>query len=178
MSDFTYVATWRGVAYVVFVIDPYSRVQHGLSSGGVRLAIGWRVSTWAHAGFVLDNLERAVHDRRLGQGMGLVHHSNRGSQYPSIKFTERLAETGIEPAVGSAGDSSDTMLAKAINGRFKAEVVHRRGPWRRFEVVEYPNIEWVDWFNNSSQLRPIGIIPSAEAEANFYAILEAEPMAA
>ncbi|HQU67334.1 MAG TPA: IS3 family transposase [Albidovulum sp.] len=167
VSDFTYVATWKGFAYVAFVIDAYARK-----------IVGWRVSTSPHAGFVLDALEQAVHDRRPAKGMGLVHHSDRGSQYLSIKYTERLAEAGIEPSVGSVGDSYDNALAETINGLFKAEVIHRRGPWRSFEAVEYATLEWVDWFNNRRLLEPIGNIPPAEAEANFYAALETEPMAA
>jgi len=110
--------------------------------------------------------------------MGLVHHSDRGSQYLSIKYTERLAEAGIEPSVGSVGDSYDNALAETINGLFKAEVIHRRGPWRSFEAVEYATLEWVDWFNNRRLLEPIGNIPPAEVEANFYAALETEAMAA
>lgn len=167
VSDFTHVATWKGFAYVAFVIDAYAR-----------RIVGWRVSTSPHAGFVLDALEQAVHDRRPVKGMGLVHHSDRGSQYLSIKYTERLAEAGIEPSVGSVGDSYDNALAETINGLFKAEVIHRRGPWRSFEAVEYATLEWVDWFNNRRLLEPIGNIPPAEAEANFYAALETEPMAA
>jgi len=167
VSDFTYVATWRGFVYVAFVIDAYAR-----------RIVGWRVSNSAHAGFVLDALEQAVHERRPAKGMGLVHHSDRGSQYLSIKYTERLAEAGIEPSVGSVGDSYDNALAETINGLFKAEVIHRRGPWRSFEAVEYATLEWVDWFNNRRLLEPIGNIPPAEAEANFYTALETEPMAA
>ncbi|OWJ80904.1 MULTISPECIES: IS3 family transposase [Paracoccaceae] len=167
VSDFTYVATWKGFVYVAFVIDAYARK-----------IVGWRVSSSAHAGFVLDALEQAVHDRRPGKGMGLVHHSDRGSQYLSIRYSERLAEAGIEPSVGSVGDSYDNALAETINGLFKAEVIHRRGPWRSFQAVEYATLEWVDWFNNRRLLEPIGNIPPAEAEANFYAALETEPMAA
>ncbi len=167
VSDFTYVATWRGFVYVAFVIVAYAR-----------RIVGWRVSTSAHAGFVLDALEQAVHERRPAKGMGLVHHSDRGSQYLSIRYTERLAEAGIEPSVGSVGDSYDNALAETINGLFKAEVIHRRGPWRSFEAVEYATLEWVDWFNNRRLLEPIGNIPPAEAEANFYATLDTEPMAA
>jgi putative transposase len=140
--------------------------------------VGWRVSTSAHAGFVLDALEQSVHDRRPGKGLGLVHHSDRGSQYLSICYTERLAEAGIEPSVGSVGDSYDNALAETINGRFKAEVIHRQGTWRSFEAVEYATLQWVDWFNNRRLLEPIGNVPPAEAEANFYAILETEAMAA
>ncbi len=167
VSDFTYGATWKGFVYVAFVIDAYARK-----------IVGWRVSTSAYAGFVLDALEQAVHDRRPVKGMGLVHHSDRGSQYLSIKYTERLAEAGIEPSVGSVGDSYDNALAETINGLFKAEVIHRRGPWRSFEAVEYATLEWVDWFNNRRLLEPIGNIQPAEAEANFYAALETEAMAA
>jgi transposase InsO family protein len=167
VSDFTYVATWKGFVYVAFVIDAYAR-----------RIVGWRVSTSAHAGFVLDALEQAVHERRPGKGMGLVHHSDRGSQYLSIRYSERLAEAGIEPSVGSVGDSYDNALAETINGLFKAEVIHRRGPWRNFEAVEYATLEWVDWFNNRRLLEPIGNIPPAEAEANFHAALETETMAA
>jgi putative transposase len=103
--------------------------------------------------------------------MGLVHHSDRGSQYLSIRYTER-------PSVGSVGDSYDNALAETINGLFKAEVIHRSGPWRSFEAVEYATLEWVDWFNKRRLLEPIGNIPPAEAEANFYAALETEHMAA
>ena len=166
-NDFTYVTTWKGFVYVAFVIDAHARK-----------IVGWRVSTSAHAGFVLDALEQAVHDRRPGKGMGLVHHSDRGSQYLSIKYTERLVEIGIEPSVGSVGDSYDNALAETINGLFKAEVIHRRGPWRSIEAVEYATLEWVDWFNNRRLLEPIGNIPPVEAEANFYAARESDPMAA
>ena len=165
VSDFTYVATWQGFVYVAFVIDAFAR-----------RIVGWRVSRTAHAGFVLDALEQAVHQRQPGSG--LVHHSDRGSQYLSIKYTERLAEAGIEPSVGSVGDSYDNALAETINGLFKAEVIHRRGPWRGFDAVEYATLEWVDWFNNRRLLEPIGNIPPAEAEANYHAALETLTMAA
>ena len=161
LSDFTYVATWAGFVYVAFVIDAYAR----------RIVV-WRASRTAHAGFVLDALEQALHDRRPSHGGGLIHHSDRGSQYVSIKYTERLAEAGIEPSVGSVGDSYDNALAETINGLYKAEVIHRRGPWRSFEAVEFATLEWVDWFNNRRLLEPIGNIPPAEAEANYYAALE------
>lgn len=127
---------------------------------------------------MLDALEQAVHERRPTKGMGLIHHSDRDSQYLSIRYTERLAEAGIEPSVGSVGDSYDNALAETINGLFNAEFIHRRGPWRSFEAVEYATLEWVDWFNYRRLLEPIGNIPPAEAETNFYAGLEAEPMAA
>ena len=165
VSDFTYVATWQGFVYVAFVIDAFAR-----------RIVGWRVGRTAHAGFVLDALEQAVHQRRPGSG--LVHHSDRGSQYLSIKYTERLAEAGIEPSVGSVGDSYDNALAETINGLFKAEVIHRRGPWRSIDAVEYATLEWVDWFNNRRLLEPIGNIPPAEAEANYYIALEEPDMAA
>jgi transposase InsO family protein len=165
VSDFTYVATWKGFVYVAFVIDVFARK-----------IVGWRVSRTAHAGFVLDALEQAVHDRRPCGG--LVHHSDRGSQYLSIKYTERLAEAGIEPSVGSVGDSYDNALAETINGLYKAEVIWRRGPWRSMEAVEYATLEWVDWYNNRRLMEPIGNIPPAEAEANYYATLEQTAIAA
>ena len=158
VSDFTYVATWAGFVYVAFVIDAFAR-----------RIVGWRVSRTAHAGFVLDALEQALHDRRPLRGGGLVHHSDRGVQYVSIKYTERLAEAGIEPSVGSVGDSYDNALAETINGLYKAELIHRRAPWRSFEAVELATLEWVDWFNNRRLLEPIGNIPPAEAEARYYA---------
>ena len=153
VSDFTYVATWKGFVFVAFVIDAYARK-----------IVGWRVSPRPHAGFVLDALEQAVHERRPTKNTVLVHHSDRGSQYLSIKYSERLADAGIEPSVGSVGDSYDNALAETINGLFKAEVIQSRGPWRSFEAVEYAMLEWVDWFNNLRLLEPIGNIPPAEAE--------------
>jgi transposase InsO family protein len=162
VSDFTYVPTWTGFVYVAFVIDAYAR-----------RIVGWRVSRSAHAGFVLDALEQALADRRP---VGGVHHSDRGVQYVSIKYTERLAEAGLVPSVGSVGDSYDNALAETINGLYKAEVIWRRGPWRSMEAVEYATLEWVDWFNNSRLLEPIGNIPPAEAEAAYYRALE-EPAA-
>jgi putative transposase len=167
VSDFTYVATWAGFVYVAFVIDTLAR-----------RIVGWRVSRTAHASFVLDALEQALHDRRPIHRRGLVHHSDRGSQYVSIRYTERLAEAGIEPSVGSVGDSYDNALAETINGLYKAEVIHRRGPWRSFEAVEFATLEWVDWFNNRRLLEPIGNIPPAEAEKRYYATLEEPAMAA
>jgi putative transposase len=160
-----YVSTWAGFVYVAFVIDVYARY-----------IVGWRVSRTAHASFVLDALEQAIHDRRPVDN--LIHHSDRGSQYLSIKYTERLAEAGIEPSVGSVGDSYDNALAETINGLYKAEVIHRRGPWRSFEAVEFATLEWVDWFNRRRLLEPIGNIPPAEAEQNFYATMDNSKMAA
>ena len=167
VSDFTYVATWKGFVYVAFVIDVYARY-----------IVGWRVSRTAHAGFVLDALEQALHDRRPIHRGGLIHHSDRGSQYVSIKYTERLAEAGIEPSVGSVGDSYDNALAETINGLYKAEVIHRRGPWCSFEAVEFATLEWVDWFNHRRILEPIGNIPPAEAEEQYYAMQDKLPVAA
>jgi putative transposase len=167
VSDFTYVATWAGFVYVAFVIDTYAR-----------RIVGWRVSRSAHAGFVLDALEQALHERRPVHRGGLVHHSDRGSQYVSIKYTERLSEAGIEPSVGSVGDSYDNALAETINGLYKAEVIHRRGPWRSFEAVEFATLEWVDWFNHRRLMEPIGNIPPAEAEKRYYASLEQPALAA
>ena len=129
----------------------------------------WRVSRTAHAGFVLDALEQALHERRPVRDAGLVHHSDRGVQYVSIRYTERLAEAGIEPSVGSVGDSYDNALAESVIGLFKTEVIRRRGPWRGIEGVEFATLEWVDWFNNRRLLGPIGNVPPAEAEARYYA---------
>jgi transposase InsO family protein len=167
VSDFTYVATWSGFVYVAFVIDVYSR-----------RIVGWRVSRTAEAGFVLDALEQALHERRPTRGEGLVHHSDRGSQYVSIKYTDRLALAGIEPSVGSVGDSYDNALAETINGLYKAELIHRRGPWRSFEAVEFATLEWVAWFNHHRLMGPIGNIPPAEAEQRYYASLECPTKAA
>ena len=158
LSDFTYVATWAGFVYVAFVIDVFAR-----------RIVGWRVSRSMQAPFVLDALEQALYERRPPQGAGLVHHSDRGSQYLSIRYTERLAEAGIEPSVGSVGDSYDNALAETVIGLFKTEIISRRGPWRSLEAVEFATLEWVDWFNNRRLLEPIGNIPPAEAEARFYA---------
>jgi putative transposase len=166
LSDFTYVSTWSGFVYVAFVIDAYAR-----------RIVGWRVSRSADASLVLDALEQALYDRRPTRG-GLVHHSDRGSQYVSIRYTERLAEAGVEPSVGSVGDSYDNALAETINGLYKAEVIHRRGPWRNLEAVEFATLTWVDWFNNRRLLEPIGNIPPAEAEERYFAILNEQPIAA
>jgi transposase InsO family protein len=132
LSDFTYVATWQGFVYVALVIDAYAR-----------RIVGWRVSRTAHASFVLDALEQALHDRRPVEGGGLIHHSDRGVQYVSFKYTERLVAAGIEPSVGSVGDSYDNALAETINGLYKTEVIRRRGPWRNLEAVEFATLEWV-----------------------------------
>ncbi len=167
VADFTYVATWAGFVYAAFVIDVFAR-----------RIVGWRVSRSARADFVLDALEQALHERRPFAGSGLVCHSDRGSQYVSIRHTERLAEAGIEPSVGGVGDSYDNALAESVIGLFKAEVIDRRGPWRSFEAVEYATLEWVDWFNHRRLLEPIGHIPPAEAEARYHAQAEIQALAA
>jgi putative transposase len=156
VSDFTYVSTWQGWLYVAFVVDVFAR-----------RIVGWRVSRSMHTDFVLDALEQALYARQPERD-GLIHHSDRGSQYVSIRYTERLAEAGIEPSVGSKGDSYDNALAETINGLYKAEVIHRRGPWKTREAVELATLEWVAWFNHVRLLTSIGDIPPAEAEANYY----------
>jgi putative transposase len=157
VSDFTYVSTWQGWLYVAFVIDVFAR-----------RIVGWRVSTSMHTEFVLDALEQALYARQPDCDEGLIHHSDRGSQYVSIRYTERLAEAGIEPSVGSKGDSYDNALAETINGLYKAELIHRRAPWKTRESVELATLEWVAWFNHHRLMEPLGYIPPAEAEANYY----------
>ena len=166
VADFTYVATWQGFVYVAFVIDVFAR-----------RIVGWRVSRSAQTPFVLDALEQALCERRPVRG-DLVHHSDRGVQYVSIKYTERLADAGVEPSVGSVGDSYDNALAETINGLYKAEVIWPRGPWRSLEQVEFATLEWVDWFNTRRLVEPIGNIPPAEAEARYYAQIEEPAIAA
>ena len=171
VSDFTYVSTWQGWQYVAFVIDVFAR-----------RIVGWRVSSSMRTDFVLDALEQALYDRQPDQN-ALIHHSDRGSQlgfkeslqrliesaqYVSILYTERLAEAGIEPSVGSRGASYDNALAETINGLYKAELIHRRAPWKTKESLELATLEWVSWFNHHRLLEPIGYIPPAEAEANYY----------
>ena len=164
VSDFTYVSTWQGWLYVAFVIDVFAR-----------RIVGWRVSRSMRSDFVLDALEQALFDRQPERTEALVHHSDRGSQYVSIRYTERLAEAGIEPSVGSRGDSYDNALAETINGLYKAELIHRRAPWKSTESVELATLEWVSWFNHHRLLEGIGYIPPAEAEENYYRQL-AEPV--
>ena len=156
VSDFTYVSTWQGWLYVAFVIDVYAR-----------RIVGWRVSKSMQTDFVLDALEQALYARQPERDGELTHHSDRGSQYVSIRYSERLAEAGIEPSVGSKGDSYDNALAETINGLYKAEVIHRRS-WATRESVELATLQWVAWFNEHRLLGPIGYIPPAEAEANYY----------
>jgi len=157
VSDFTYVSTWQGWLYVAFVIDVFAR-----------RIVGWRVSSSMRTDFVLDALEQALYARQPERDGALIHHSDRGSQYVSIRYSERLAEAGIEPSVGSKGDSYDNALAETINGLYKAELIHRRAPWKTREALELATLEWVCWFNHHRLLEPIGYIPPAEAEANYY----------
>ncbi len=157
VSDFTYVSTWQGWLYVAFVIDVYAR-----------RIVGWHVSKSMTTDFVLDALEQALYARQPGNDGSLTHHSDRGSQYVSIRYSERLAEAGIEPSVGSRGDSYDNALAETINGLYKAELIHRRAPWKTRESVELATLEWVAWFNHKRLHSSIGYIPPAEAEANYY----------
>jgi putative transposase len=165
VADLTFVATWCGFVYVAFVIDAFAR-----------RIVGWRVSSSLRADIALDALEQALYDR--GQGDGLVHHSDRGVQYVSIRYTERLGEAGIEPSVGSVGDSYDNALAETVIGLYKTEVINRRGPWRSLEAVEFATLEWVDWFNNRRLLEPIGHIPPAEYEEAYYQSQEGPVMVA
>jgi transposase InsO family protein len=155
VADFTYVATWAGFVYVAFVIDVFAR-----------RIIGWRVARSMHTDLVLDALEQALWAR--SGATGVVHHSERGSQYLSIRYSERLAEAGVEPSVGSIGDSYDNALAETIIGLYKTEVIHQRGPWRHLEAVEYATLEWVDWFNHRRLLEPIGNVPPAESELTYH----------
>jgi transposase InsO family protein len=157
VSDLTYVATWRGFVYVAFVIDAFSR-----------RIVGWRVSSSMRSDLALDALEQAICEREEARDVRRVHHSDRGVQYLSIRYTERLAEAGIEPSVGSKGDSYDNALAESVIGLFKAEVIRRRGPWRGLEDVEFATLEWVWWFNHHRLLEPIGYIPPVEHEEAYY----------
>ena len=157
VADFTYVATWRGFVYVAFVIDVFAR-----------RIVGWRVSASLRTDFVLDALEQAIYDR-CGAGVtDLVHHSDRGTQYVSMRYTERLANAAIAPSVGSRGDSYDNALAESVIGLFKTELIQRQGPWRHLEAVEFATLAWVDWFNTRRLLEPIGYVPPAEYEASYY----------
>ena len=156
LGDITYVPTRVGFVYVAFVTDVFSR-----------RIVGWRASRSLETGLALDALEQAIWDRLDGDPDGLVHHSDHGSQYLSIRYTERLRDAGIEPSVGSVGDSYDNAMAETINGLYKTELIHRRGPWEGLDDVEYATLEWVDWFNHRRILEPIGDIPPAEYEANY-----------
>lgn len=167
VADVTYVATWRGFVYVAFVIDAFAR-----------RIVGWRVTQTLRTDLVLDALEQALYDRPLDSAQGLVHHSDRGVQYLSIRYTERLAEAGIEPSVGSRGDSYDNALAESVIGLYKTEVTNRRGPWRSVEAVELATLEWVDWFNHRRLLAPIGYVPPVECEEQYYRRQETPAMVA
>jgi transposase InsO family protein len=155
VADITYVATWVGFAYVAFVIDVFSRA-----------IVGWRVSRSLRSDLALDALEQALHQRPRSEG--LVHHSDRGVQYLSIRYTDRLLEAGIEPSLGSVGDSYDNAMAETVIGLYKTEVIRRRGPWRHVDAVEYATLEWVDWFNHRRILEPIGYVPPIELESGYY----------
>ena len=167
VSDLTYVATWRGFVYVAFVIDAYAR-----------RIVGWRVSSSLRSELALDALEQAICERQDDADDALVHHSDRGVQYLAIRYTERLAEAGIEPSVGSRGDSYDNALAESVIGLYKTEVIRRQGPWRSLEDVEFATLEWVWWFNYHRLLGPIGHVPPAEYEEDYYRSQEApaEPL--
>ena len=163
VSDLTYVATWRGFVYVAFVIDAFSR-----------RIVGWRVSNSLGSDLALDALEHAIYERDEVARDRLIHHSDRGVQYLSIRYTERLAEAGIEPSVGSKGDSYDNALAESVIGLFKTEVIRQQGPWRTLEDVEFAVLEWVWWFNHHRLLEPLGYLPPAEYEEVFYSRREAQ----
>ncbi len=165
VSDLTYVATWRGFVYVAFVIDVFSR-----------RIVGWRVSNSLKADLALDALEQAICDRQIGED-SLVHHSDRGSQYLAIRYSERLAEAGIEPSVGSKGDSYDNALAETIIGLYKTEVIRHEGPWRGLEQVELATLEWVWWFNERRLMEPLGYLSPAEYEQVFHSQRESQELA-
>ena len=155
VADFTFVATWAGFVYVAFVIDVFAR-----------RIVGWRASRSMHTELVLDALDQALHARQVEKG--LIHHSDHGSQYLSIRYTDRLTENGVTASVGSVGDSYDNALAETVIGLFKAEVIYARGPWRSLEAVESATLEWVDWFNHRRLLEPIGYLPPAQFEREYY----------
>jgi putative transposase len=165
VADITYVATWAGFAYVAFVVDVFSR-----------RIVGWRVSSSLRSDLALDALEQALHARP--DAVGAIVHSDRGTQYTSIRYTERLAAAGLERSVGSVGDSYDNALAESINGLYKTEVIYRRGPWRTIDAVEYATLVWVDWFNNRRLLEPLGYVPPAEFEEAYYRGQQDQAMAA
>jgi putative transposase len=167
VADFTYVATWGGFVYVAFVIDVYAR-----------RIVGWRVASTPRTDLVLDALEQALHDRELGKEGGLIHHSDRGSQYLSIRYTERLAEMDVDTSVGNVGDSYDNALAESVIGLYKNEVIRRQGPWKGLDPVEFATLNWVDWFNHRRLLESIGHVPPAEKEAEYYAQRTEHAMAA
>jgi putative transposase len=160
VADITYVSTWSGWVYVAFVIDAYAR-----------MILGWRTSTSMTTQLVLDAVEHAIWTRGrrgLTDLGGVIHHTDAGAQYTSVRFAERLADAGISASVGSVGDSFDNALAETINGLYKTEVIKHRGPWRTVDQVEYATAEWVDWFNHRRLYEYCGDIPPAELEAAHY----------
>lgn len=157
VADLTYVATWRGFVYVAFVIDVFSR-----------RIVGWRASSSLRTDLALDALEQALYDRPIAKSDRLIHHSDRGSQYLAIRYTERLAEAGIESSVGTKGDSYDNALAETVNGLYKTEVIRKRGPWRGIEDVEFATLTWVAWYNSTRLHETLGHVPPAEFEEAFY----------
>jgi putative transposase len=167
VSDFTYVSTWQGTAYVAFVIDVFARK-----------IVGWRVSASMTTAFVLDALNQAICQRAPSEADGLIHHSDRGSQYLSIKYTERLVETGIDTSVGSVGDSYDNAMAESIIGLFKTEVINLLGPWKSRAQVEWETLKWVAWYNAERLHSAIGYATPNETEDAFYAALSDRDKAA
>jgi putative transposase len=165
VADFTYVATWRGLVYAAFIIDVFSR-----------MIVGWRVATSMRTDLVLDALEQALHQRDITDS--LIHHSDRGSQYVAFRYTERLAEAGVERSIGSVGDSYDNALAESMIGLYKTELIRKRGPWRNVDDVELATLEYVDWFNNRRLLGPIGDIPPIEFEQAYYSRQQSAAMGA
>ncbi len=165
VADLTYVAAARGFVYSAFVVDVYAR-----------MIVGWRVSKSLRTDLPLDALEQALHFRKVEEP--LIHHSDRGSQYLSIRYTERLAEAGVSTSVGSVGDSYDNALAESVIGLYKTEVIEPRGPWHTAESVELATLAWIDWFNNRRLLEPIGYIPPVEREQAYWQSLESPAMGA
>lgn len=155
VSDFTYVSTWRGVVYVAFVTDAFSR-----------RIVGWRATTSMRTDLALDALEQALYDRELDGP--LVHHSDRGVQYLAIRYTDRLLEAGVESSVGSRGDAYDNALAETINGLYKTEVIRHLGPWEGLDDVEFATLEWVSWYNSQRLMEPLGYLPPAEYEEQYH----------
>ncbi len=157
VADLTYVATWRGFMYVAFVVDVFSR-----------RIVGWRASSSLRSDLALDALEQALYDRPVLESERLVHHSDRGVQYVSIRYTQRLAEAGIERSVGSTGDSYDNALAESVIGLYKTELIRRRGPWKGIEDVEFATLSWVAWYNGSRLHESLGYVPPVEFEQAFH----------
>ena len=163
VADFTYVSTWQGFAYVAFIIDVFAGV-----------IVGWRVSSTMETSFVLDALEQALWARRPS---GTIHHSDKGSQYVSLAYTQRLQDAELLASTGSTGDSYDNAMAESINGLYKAEVIHRQS-WKTRQDVELATLKWVDWYNNHRLMERTGYIPPVEAEKAYYASLNDRDVAA